>query len=261
MVHIPRGNTQKNVSRDVYETLLPELKNEATKMLVDIPCGDGSFAEFIQNSHPKISVVGADLHQEASGKLKAFYKSDAVHFLKYLCPKKVDIITCISGVMCFDRIEELFQQFSKVLKNNGIVIITNDNVHTIRDRLSFLMFGYFKRFNPFYKKNEGIWKVVLPQEIVMHLEKNGFDDIKIKYTSTYYEDFLFFPLAVILFPVCVIGLLPKAQWNLRQVLKIYSFKMLIGRHYIVSAKKYSLGLLCFLSTEINQLMQWAAQYG
>lgn len=261
MNQVPHGNTQKNVSEAVYNALLPSLESTDTRVLVDIPCGDGSFAEYVQRNHPNISVVAADIKVEAATKLKHFYRSDIIHFLKYLCPRKVDVITCISGVMCFDKMEDLFLQLSKVLKNNGTLIITNDNVHTIRDRLSFFMFGYFKRFKPFYKKNEGIWNVVLPQEIVMHLEKNEFKDIQIKYTSTYYEDILFFPLAVLLFPICVLGLLPKANWNLKTVLKIYPFKSLIGRHYIVTAKKYLIGVFYFFTTNINDTLLMAVQYG
>lgn len=251
MIQVPHGNTQKNVNLRVYETILPEIKNDITQTLVDIPCGAGSFSEFVQQAHPNINVFGADLREDASKKIKHFYQTDAIHFLENICPKNVDIIICISGIMCFDRTEETFQHFARLLKKDGTLIVTNDNIHSLRDRLSFMFFGYFKRFKPFYEINEGNWNIVLPQEIEMHLERNGFKNIQVRYTSFYYEDIVFLPLALMVFPISVLGLLPKAKWNLKRVLKIYPFKMLLCRHYAVSAKKVLLGFLSLIPDSIQ----------
>ncbi len=224
MVQVPHGNTQKNVNRNVYQAILPALQKNSSLVLVDVPCGAGWFGEYVQQNHANVKIIGADLFEDASSKIKNFYKADAITFLSTLCPKDVDIITCISGVMCFG-------------KTGGTLVVTNDNVHAIRDRISFFFFGYLKRFKPFYAPNEGNWNVVLPQEIVMHMERNGFSDIKFNYTSFYFEDLIFLPIALVLFPLSVLGLLPRAKWNLKKVLSIYSFGMLMNRHYVVSAKR------------------------
>lgn len=237
MTNIPVGSTQKNVNRDVYRILFPFLNDGRIQTLIDVPCGVGSFAGFVKNQHPKVRVIGADIYENASANIKEFYRKDVNEFLKDDCPRGVDAVVCISGVMCFGNIEELFRGFSIVLKNKGTLIVTNDNILTVRDRLSFLFFGYFKRFQPFFSKTEGNWNVVLPQEIVMHMQKNDFKDIQIHYTSIRFEDLLFLPLCLVIFPVSLLSLLPKSGWNLKNVMQIYPFKMLFARHYLVSASK------------------------
>ena len=153
-------------------------------------------------------------------------------------PESVDIITCISGVMCFDGLPTLFSSFFSALKKDGMLVITNDNIMTVRDRLNFLLFGHFKRFKLLYATNEGNWNVVLPQALVSLLKRNGFHKWDVKYTAIYYEDFFFLPLALIIYPLFLINLiLTKSDLSQKERLVLFPFRMLISRHYVVTAEK------------------------
>lgn len=239
MKSIPRGSTQKNVNQVVYNSIAAKLENNTqAQVMVDAPCGAGEFAQYLGGNFPSLKVIGVDLFTEASGKNFEFHKSSAHGFFRQQQPASVDIITCISGIMCFDGISELVSLFYSALKKNGILVITNDNIMSVRDRLNFLFFGHFKRFKLLYAKNEGNWNVILPQAIISQLQKNGFQKWNVRYTSIYNEDFFFLPLALLIYPVFLSYLLlAKSEMSVAERFKLFPFRMLISRHYVITAEK------------------------
>lgn len=238
-MEIPRANTQKNVNKTVYKMIEAELKSaQDGQSWLDSPCGTGEFALFIKTQAPQLQVTGVDLFAEVSDKSIQFIKQSAHDYLRNQKANSLDFVTCISGVMCFDGVYELSSLYGQAIKPNGTLVITNDNVMTIRDRLNFLFFGHFKRFKLLYSQNEGNWNVVLPQAIYSLLKKNNFDQIKVKYTSLYAEDFLFLPLAVLIYPFFFLYLVTrKNEMTLKERLQLFPFLSLIARHYVVRAKK------------------------
>ena len=239
MKSIPRASTQKNVNHVVFKSIVSRLESgKREKLLVDAPCGSGEFAHYLRDIFPNLNVIGVDLFTEVSDKNFEFHKMSAHDFFKKQKPASVDIITCISGIMCFDGIPELMSTFFSALKPEGILVITNDNIMTIRDRLNFLFFGHFKRFKLLYAKAEGNWNIILPQALVAQLYKNGFQNLHVKYTSTYVEDLALLPIAAIIYPIFLIYLLLlKNQMSLKDRIELFPFRMLISRHYIVTAEK------------------------
>lgn len=240
MVEIPRANTQKNVNKTVFAMIKSELNNaKSGDTWVDAPCGTGEFAHFIKQQAPHINVIGVDLFSNSAHKNITSHKKSAHDFFREQKDSSLNLITCISGVMCFDGIYELISLYSRVLKSEGTLVITNDNVVTIRDRLNFLFFGHFKRFKLLYSQTEGNWNVVLPQAIFSLLKKNNFKKIQIKYTSIYAEDFLFLPFAFLVYPFFLIYLLTrKSEMTLSERIELYPFISLIARHYVVKATKF-----------------------
>lgn len=237
---VPRGLTQKNVNLkvlDLIERHLTKVPHPHFKLL-DIPCGEGLFAHFLKNKFPQSQITGVDVRDKIDFDSFEFHSGTAQEFLRKNQSRKFHIITCISGVMCFDGIQEAIPQMHENLEPNGLLILTNDNILTIRDRLSFLFFGHFKRFKLFFSKNEGNWNLVLPQALNMQLEKNNFNDIQIKYTSVYFEDFLFLPIALVIYPVlCAFLFLKKSSWPVKKRFSFFPFQMFYCRHYIIWAKK------------------------
>lgn len=236
---VPRGSTQKNVNQVVYNSIAPKIVNSASELqLVDTPCGDGEFAHYLGGRFPHLKVTGVDLFTQPVGKSFEFFKQSAHQHFRQRAPESVDIIICISGVMCFDGVPELVAAFHSALKKNGVLVITNDNIMSVRDRLNFLFFGHFKRFKLLYANNEGNWNVVLPQSLVAQIRKNGFTNWQMAYTSIYTEDLLFIPIALLIYPVFVCYLLlRKSELTASERLKLFPFKMLLSRHYVITAYK------------------------
>ncbi len=239
MKSIPKANTQKNVNQVVYESLSLKLEiGAADKSLVDAPCGNGEFAKFLREKYPNLEIKAVDLFTEVSDSNIQFYKMSAHDFFAQQKPASIDFITCISGVMCFDGIPNLISSFFKVLKPSGMLVMTNDNIMTMRDRLHFLFFGHFKRFKLLYSINEGNWNLILPQALVSLLQKNGFKIIRIKYTSIYFEDLLFLPFALVVYPLFALYLLlRKSHLSIGERFELFPFQSLISRHYVITAEK------------------------
>lgn len=226
------------MNRVVFEAIENRLESETTRLLIDSPCGSGDFAHYIGENFPKVKVMGIDLYTEVKGRKFEFHKASAQEVLSRQTAETVDVITCISGVMCFDGIPALIASFFSALKKDGILVITNDNIMSVRDRLNFLFFGHFKRFKLLYANNEGNWNVILPQALVSMLKSRGFRKWDVKYTAIYNEDFFFLPLAVVIYPLFLLNLIfVKSELSLRERLVLFPFRMLISRHYVVTAEK------------------------
>ena len=233
---IPRGSTQKNVNQVVFDSISGKL-NQA-RLLVDAPCGSGEFAHFLGENFSGLKVIGVDLFTEPQNKKFEFQKAGAQDVISRQAPGSVDIVTCISGVMCFDGVPQLVAAAYTALKSGGALVITNDNIMSVRDRLNFLFFGHFKRFKLLYANNEGNWNVVLPQALISQLQSHGFKKWQMKYTAIYNEDFFFLPLAVVIYPVFVAYLLMrKSDFSVSERLELFPFRMLISRHYVITAEK------------------------
>ncbi len=235
---IPKGNTQKGVNHQVYQFLQESLDLKRPLKMIDVPCGDGTFATFIKNNHPQVQMIGIDFFADVGQPNFEFHQLSAHDYFRDHKPAQVDALTCISGIMCFDGIVDLFQAFHKSLKSGGVLVVTNDNVMTVRDRLSFLFFGQFKRFKLFYDINEGNWNLVLPQALRMLLARHEFKNIKIKYTSIYTEDYLFLPLAILIYPLFFIYLMTrKSSISRSERRKLFPFQALLARHYVIFGEK------------------------
>lgn len=236
-MRVPRGNTQKGVNEAVVRALLTHVDLSGSKVLLDIPCGEGELTKYLQSRFTWLKVIGVDISDQ-QGLSFEFHKMDAHAYIKNVRAESFDIINCVSGVMCFDQLKDMFFCFNRVLKPNGLIIVTNDNIMTIRDRLNFLFFGRFKRFKLVYPVDEGIWNIVPPQAVAMHLRRNGFKDIRFEYTSVYIEDWFLIPIALIFYPiffsylVCI-----RSEMTVRERINLFPFKSLLGRHYIVVAHK------------------------
>jgi SAM-dependent methyltransferase len=246
---VPKGNTQKSVNALVFSLLNRFFPNRSLKSLIDVPCGEGEFLNFISTEFPTAQLVGID--RFASGGVRqgetpaskdgntfTFFKQNAQAYFAEQNPKEVEAITCISGVMCFDGIHDLFQQFHHALTPGGHAIVTNDNIMTMRDRVNFLFFGHFKRFKLFYDRNEGNWNIMTPQALIMLFERYDFVNINIKYTSIYWEDIAWLPLALIFYPFFLLKVLfAKGPSSFKSRLALYPFRSLLARHYVIWAQK------------------------
>ena len=188
---VERGNTQDGVNQKVL-SLLP---NNSNLKLLDFPCGQGAFLRAVQKKYPKGLFKGSDPFAEPYPEIKNIFYQKMSHDWSFLEGEKLDAITCISGVMCFDRISDYFLMAHSHLNSGGLLIVTNDNVITLRDRLSFLFFGRVKRFKKFFCMHEGNWNLVLIQALWKQFRINGFELASVHYTTRRFTDYFFFPHA------------------------------------------------------------------
>lgn len=234
--HIEKGNTQKNVNRQILEYLITQ-DTKKNLSILDCPSGRGEFLKILKEYFPNWKIRGVDLFAEPIPELKEnIQKLPALE--AFHDAQKYDLIFSISGVMVFDGIDEFIQKAHSALNAEGKLILTNDNIWTARDRLSFFFFGRMKRFKLLYASDEGNWNLMLIQGLWKILVSKGFKIEKIKYTSFYLEDYIFLPIVLLLYPINLFYLLiSKSPMSLSERIQLFPFTAMLARHYILIAKK------------------------
>lgn len=62
---------------------------------------------------------------------------DASRSFNVFPPTKFDLVLSVSGVMEFDNTLQFFEQCKNHLNVGGMFLVSNDNLMSVRDRLSF----------------------------------------------------------------------------------------------------------------------------
>lgn len=233
---IEKGNTQLGVNAEVFRHL--GVQEKPGFAILDIPCGQGSFLRAIRDHYRQAQPQGVDLFEQPFEDIKEFFVRGSSADWSFAQGRTFDVITCISGVMCFDNISEFFEKASAHLNPGGRLIVTNDNILTIRDRLSFLLLGRVRRFKKIYSETEGNWNVMLIQALWKLYRQNGLEVLDVQYTSRRGEDYLLAPLILLFYPIEFLSLcLTKSTMPFGMRLKLFSPWMLISRHYVMVGVK------------------------
>lgn len=239
-MNVPRANTQKDVNRTVLQILQNKSLLHPDCKILDNPSGQGEWAEFLNTEMKIKTIVAIDYLAPVDRKSQVKYlKMDSsLPFADQTPSGPFDVVTCISGIMAFDNFSLHLSEINKLLKPGGTFIVTNDNLWTLRDRLSYLFFGRFKRFRLSFNRPEGNWNIVPIQTLLRALEKQNFQIEKIQYTSIYFEDWLMLPPALLLYiPQALYLVLHKSHQDLSERFRSFPWLAMIARHYIVVAKK------------------------
>ncbi len=146
----PKGGIHKHV-----RSYIASLGDLTGKTVVDIPCGDGrSTYEFIKKG---ATVIPLDLFPEAMTLegVQARY-ADLSESLP-LEDNSVDFIICQEGIEHIPNQLFCLQEFNRVLKKGGQLIVTTPSNSHVRARLAhfFLESDYWKRMSP--TEIDGVW--------------------------------------------------------------------------------------------------------
>lgn len=192
---VARGNTVAGVNEIIIRFLLNSGINFAGQKLLDAPCGDGAFLTAVNKYLPALEIAGADIKSPKIFPGK-FFQIDARRAFEISLREKFNVITCISGVMEFDNTQAFFEQITKHLTADGLLIVTNDNLLTIRDRLLYLLFGRTKQYRLFIELTKPTWKLLTLQNLRRILWESGFEVGEIRYAPVSPAEWLWLPLAL-----------------------------------------------------------------
>lgn len=226
------------VNQTAYEMLKSRLPQ--AQRILDLPCGEGEWLGYLRSQFPDRKFFGADLREDLPNFNFEFLSLDVTR--EELPWQDLDLVTSISGIVCFGNHLRFFREAHRCLKTGGLLLVTNDNHWTLRDRLSYLLFGSFKRFPLVYRPREGNTQVTSLMTVIDTLEKAGFKIEDVKYTSARFEDYLWIPFAAVLWliqglAVAASGAGKNPRFSSGFVRKLYPFKALWNRHYLVLARK------------------------
>ncbi len=117
-------------------------------------------------------------------------------------------------------------------------LVSNDNLMSVRDRLSFFWLGKFSQYHIFTQQRQPTWKVITIYNMIRILQDAGFTIKEVRYCSVRGKDYLMLPLALLIYPV---------QWVYVQFAKhamplalrhaMCPFSCLLYRHYFIVCEK------------------------
>ena len=127
------------------QTILNFFNSDLTnKKILDIPAGNGLVSKELDKLGGNL--VSADINDEH----KHYVQADMEEPLPFQ-NEEFDAVICLEGIEHTMRPEALFSELSRVLKNNGLLIITTPNVQNFYSRYQLLCTGYLFQFDPFNK--------------------------------------------------------------------------------------------------------------
>jgi len=231
---ILRGNTCPGVNQAVIEHVLSLKTDFAGEVFFDIPCGEGEFLQAVKSFFPNAKTIGADIKIPLSEFSHDFLQVNGQEKFSLELKEKAEAITCISGVMEFDNTVLFFEQLRKNLNEKGILIVTNDNLLSVRDRILYLFFGRFRQYQLFIRNDQPTWKIIPLQNLLRILDESNFEVVEIKYVPVKSAEWLWLPLAILIFLFQTLYLrFAEKQTGYDEKISRYPFASLLARHYII----------------------------
>lgn len=240
---IERGNTCAGVNAAILEYLVNNLPGSGQLRFLDVPCGDGSFLLSAKRLFPLSEVVGADIEPQTNkpGKPDKFCKFDAA------CQRlpenigKFDVITSISGIMEFGNTQFFLSNLCDLLKDSGILIISNDNLLSVRDRLLYLLFGRTGQYPGIASRNNPTWKPIPIAALLRLAIEAGLEPVNLFFVLPGRSEFLWSPLAIPVYCIQMIydklsGFDARNEFGFR----LHPLISLYSRHYFITCRKRTL---------------------
>ncbi|MEJ6981963.1 class I SAM-dependent methyltransferase [Pedobacter sp. P351] len=237
-MQVLRGQTQKNVNHSILTYLHNRFPGDARLSLLDLPCGNMEFLNYVRALFPFSDLTGADILKPRDPENIDFCRMDLTKDFTLPDGQKFDIVCSISGVMMFSNTLSFIKNCSERIKDGGTFILTNDNNATIKDRLAYLFLGRYRIFNLVFEDDQPMTENLPINELVRLMRNHGIRIDDIQYTSFYLKDALFLPFALMAYITQWLYLkrlntrLPKSL-----IKKMYPFRHLLCRHYIIRGSK------------------------
>jgi SAM-dependent methyltransferase len=237
---IPRGNTCPGVNRTIIEVLLdlePDLANER---VLDVPCGRGEFLDVLKTFFPASKTFGADVNPPTNVSEHQFLQADLTKEFEVSSGLRFRLVTCISGVMEFDNTLGFFREVRKQIDDQGLFIVTNDNLVSVRDRILYFFAGRFRQYPLYIGHDHPTWKILTLQNLLRILRDADFSACEIRYVPPKWSEWLWLPIALPLYLFQVLSFqFGSPETGRKEKAMQYPFASLISRHYMVVCRPMS----------------------
>lgn len=243
--HVPQGNTTRGVNAYIVKYLLAHARSRGWKRLLDIPCGNGLFAQTVK-MHVGMDVLGADILLDPKYLSEKFYQridaaSPCIDQGKH---PNFDVVTCISGIMEFGNTSRFLDFCHENLADGGGLIVSNDSVQTLQDRIMFFFLGRTRRQKLLRLQGENIWNLFPMGMMIRLLQDSGFKVEGIEYFIGKRRNYWMLLPSIFLYPFQLAYIVFSGfaeKYNLKGDLKfkMYPFRSMYCTHYVVVCRKSS----------------------
>jgi 2-polyprenyl-3-methyl-5-hydroxy-6-metoxy-1,4-benzoquinol methylase len=222
---VPRGDTCPGVNRIIAELLSRRFARDASFQLLDIPCGSGDLLAWVARAFSNAAATGCDIVPPSAIDPDHFVEMD----LSRADPSQLgetafDVVTCVSGVMEFANTRAFLDTIRRVIRDDGVLYLTNDNLLTVKDRLLYLLGGRFAQYRYDYGSDLPTWKIMPLQNLLRTVTDAGFRIDDLIYAPRSLSDKLWAPIALPLFAV------QKLTSANREYLP---YESMTSRHYVL----------------------------
>lgn len=238
-IYIPKWNTEINVNYNIIKWILKN--NFKNLKILDIPSWDADLVKIIDkidnNIIKKWILLDKYIFPKNISSKFLYYNYDFSEVWKI--NEKFDLIFSVSWIMEFDNISFFIKNLRNLLNKKWKIIITNDNIISLKDRILFLFFWKVRRFRLFLEPNQPTYHNIPIQEIYKYLIENNLKLLDVKYCWYKKSDILFFILFFYLYiPQIIYIFFKKSYIPVKNRYKLFSIKSLYSRHYIIFAEKW-----------------------
>ncbi len=218
----------------------------ARKSVLDIPCGEGAFAERLRAAG--LSVIGGDCTKPSGERSFEFACCDMNEPLPF-DDETFDAVLCIDGIEHIEGTFDFVRECGRVLKDKSALLITTPNISALRSRWRYLLTGFHNKGktpldetapHPLHHIN-----LLTFSELRYMLHSNGFRITKIRTNRIKFVSWLYLPLVISsnLFTRWVFSKEeknPAQRERNREIRKqMFSTAVLFGETLIVEAEKVS----------------------
>jgi len=231
---IPRGNTCPGVNRAIIEFLLEGNKDLRGEAVLDAPCGRGEFLDVLKTFFPECRTYGADIVLPKENGDHVLIQADLADEKLLTFAEKFSLITSISGVMEFDNTLNYFRKICERMAESGLLIVSNDNLMSAKDRCLYFFTGRFRQYPTFVEDDAPTWKILPLQNLLRILHDGGFKAEAIRYVPAKWTEWFWLPVALPIYLTQTLSIaFSKKGLPYNKKTKRYPFVSLFSRHYLV----------------------------
>lgn len=141
--HVPYASDYMKIAVDLTQRHFTQREIVQPKVL-DIPAGNGWIGETLKKAG--YDTISADINEER----RNFTQADMEKRLPFE-DASFDAVICCKGIEHVFCPFQLFSELQRILRSNGLLIITTPNIQNLYSRIQFLCTGYLFQFDPFNK--------------------------------------------------------------------------------------------------------------
>lgn len=141
-----------NTTKYTHETVFHLIPEDKDNIIVDIPSGSGAFVQRLKDAGYK-KIIAIDIENILEIEHNDFIVGDMTKTLP-LSDNACSIVLCIDGIEHISSQFDFVSEINRILKENGVIIISTPNVSSLRSRWKWFLTGHHHKCNsPLDEKN------------------------------------------------------------------------------------------------------------
>jgi ubiquinone/menaquinone biosynthesis C-methylase UbiE len=162
----------------IHETVEEIFKSKLPGKILDVPAGEGALS--VRLIKLGFDAVCADLYTEIFKLKDTEIKRGNLDQKLPFEDKSFEYIVCVEGLEHIENPANAIREFSRLIKDQGTLVISVPNIMNIEERLKWLVHGYTSHFKPL--SNQALADIEREyggmEEIALHINPIGYSEVR-----------------------------------------------------------------------------------